>query len=63
MRTALLVALVAGAIFGTYAYQSSGSDKTKEPSQQQSSNTGSKASKPKLGYPDPYIPPTKGNGF
>jgi hypothetical protein len=63
MRTALLVAAIAGVIFGAYAYQSSGSDKSKEPRQQSSTNTGSTTDKPKLGYPDPYSPPTKGNGF
>ena len=63
MRAALLVAAIAGLIFGAYAYQSSGSDKSKEPKQQSSTNTGSTTEKPKLGYPDPYIPPTKGNGF
>ena len=63
MRAALLVAAIAGVIFGAYAYQSSGSDKSKEPRQQSSTNTGSTTDKPKLGYPDPYIPPTKGNGF
>ncbi|NKJ38349.1 MULTISPECIES: hypothetical protein [Rhizobium] len=63
MRAALLIAVIAGAMFGAYAYQSSGSDKPKEPSQQSSTNTGNGAAKPKLGYPDPYIPPTKGNGF
>ncbi|RKD35547.1 MULTISPECIES: hypothetical protein [unclassified Rhizobium] len=63
MRAALVIAVAAGAILGAYAYQSSGSDKTGESSQQQSINTGRKTGEPKLGYPDPYIPPTKGNGF
>lgn len=63
MRVALLAVAIAGVIFGAYAYQSSGSDKSKEPRQQSSTNTDSTTAKPKLGYPDPYIPPTKGNGF
>lgn len=63
MRAAMLITVIAGVIFGAYAYQSSGSDKPKEPSQRSSTNTGNGTVNPKLGYPDPYIPPTKGNGF
>ncbi|MFJ6327539.1 MULTISPECIES: hypothetical protein [unclassified Rhizobium] len=63
MRAALLVAAIAGIILGAYAYQSGGADESKDSSQKSSKNTGSTAAKPKLGYPDPYIPPTKGNGF
>ncbi len=63
MRAALLVAAIAGVMLGAYAYQSGSADESKDSSQKSSKNTGSSTAQPKLGYPDPYIPPAKGNGF
>lgn len=63
MRAALLIAMIAGVVYGAYAYQSSGSDRPNDAKQGSSIDTKSGAGAPRTGYPDPYIPPTKGNGF
>ncbi len=63
MRVALLSAAIAGVIYSAYAYQSSGSDKPKDAKQGSSTKLEKRTGAPRLGYPDLYIPPTKGNGF
>ncbi|WFU13255.1 hypothetical protein QA646_30140 (plasmid) [Rhizobium sp. CB3090] len=57
---AVALAITSGSMALVYASHKS-STNTAPAARDDASQTRDK--KPKLGYPDPFIPPTKGNGF
>ena len=60
MRKLALLLTTFSIACGVVAHQAAPGAKSKDATRQ---DRGPAKHQPRLGYPDPYIPPTKGNGF
>lgn len=63
MRILILALATAGLAYAGYIYQTAATGDTKNGQQASSRHPDEQTGKQRLGYSDPYIPPTKGNGF